>query len=129
MGGICSSLTQLNMMVKRAVLVAVAAKHRETKQHFALYNTLCDVKQFMEKEISQLSSIHDNFALAMSSNCENDYIYIYIKTAEREFLYVCMYLCMYVFMYVSKWIYIYIFLRIQSAKVCIQHFCCSELCH
>ena len=72
MGGICSSLTQLNMMVKRAVLVAVAAKHRETKQHFALYNTLCDVKQFMEKEISQLSSIHDNFALA--------YIHKYIHT-------------------------------------------------
>lgn len=50
----------------------VAAKHRETKQHFGLYNTLCDVRQLMDKEISQLSSIHDNFALAMSSTSNKE---------------------------------------------------------
>jgi hypothetical protein len=55
----------VNMM--RLLMFAVAAKHRETKQHYTLYNTLCDVLRFMEKEHSLLNSINDNFVLGMSS--------------------------------------------------------------
>lgn len=41
--------------------LAVNAKHRETKQFFTLYNTLEDTKTYMSKELSLLSSIHDNY--------------------------------------------------------------------
>uniref|UniRef100_A0A4W3HKA3 Coiled-coil domain-containing protein 93 n=1 Tax=Callorhinchus milii TaxID=7868 RepID=A0A4W3HKA3_CALMI len=45
----------------------VAATHKETKQFFTLYNTLDDKKVYLEKEVSLLNSIHDNFQLAMAS--------------------------------------------------------------
>uniref|UniRef100_A0A182QIS9 Coiled-coil domain-containing protein 93 n=1 Tax=Anopheles farauti TaxID=69004 RepID=A0A182QIS9_9DIPT len=45
----------------------VSAKHRETKQFYTLYNTLDDTKLYLEKEISLLNSIYDNYANAMQS--------------------------------------------------------------
>uniref|UniRef100_A0A1A7X1V8 Coiled-coil domain-containing protein 93 n=1 Tax=Iconisemion striatum TaxID=60296 RepID=A0A1A7X1V8_9TELE len=45
----------------------VSATHKETKQFFTLYNTLDDKKVYLEKEVTLLNSIHDNFQQAMSS--------------------------------------------------------------
>ncbi|XP_075173083.1 coiled-coil domain-containing protein 93 [Anomaloglossus baeobatrachus] len=44
----------------------VSATHKETKQFFTLYNTLDDKKLYLEKEVSLLNSIHDNFQQAMA---------------------------------------------------------------
>ncbi|XP_049549351.1 coiled-coil domain-containing protein 93 isoform X2 [Anopheles darlingi] len=43
----------------------VSAKHRETKQFYTLYNTLDDTKVYLEKEMSLLNSIYDNYGGAM----------------------------------------------------------------
>lgn len=45
----------------------VAAKHKETKQFYTLYNTLDDTKLYLSKEVNLLNSILDNFTTAMSS--------------------------------------------------------------
>ncbi|XP_037542680.1 coiled-coil domain-containing protein 93 isoform X2 [Nematolebias whitei] len=45
----------------------VSATHKETKQFFTLYNTLDDKKVYLDKEVTLLNSIHDNFQQAMSS--------------------------------------------------------------
>lgn len=45
----------------------VAAKHKETKQFYTLYNTLDDTKLYLDKEVSLLNSIHDTFEQAMAS--------------------------------------------------------------
>ncbi|XP_055637775.1 coiled-coil domain-containing protein 93 isoform X2 [Toxorhynchites rutilus septentrionalis] len=45
----------------------VSAKHRETKQFYTLYNTLDDTKLYLEKEMSLLNSIYDNYGNAMLS--------------------------------------------------------------
>ena len=45
----------------------VAATHKETKQFYTFYNTLDDTKLYLEKEVTLLNSIHDNFNKAMSS--------------------------------------------------------------
>lgn len=39
----------------------VAAKHKETKQFYTLYNTLSDTKLYMEKELTLLDSILENY--------------------------------------------------------------------
>lgn len=45
----------------------VAAKHKETKQFYTLYNTLDDTKLYLNKEVNLLNSIHENFSAAMAS--------------------------------------------------------------
>ncbi|XP_055541215.1 coiled-coil domain-containing protein 93 isoform X2 [Wyeomyia smithii] len=45
----------------------VSAKHRETKQFYTLYNTLDDTKLYLEKEMSLLNSIYENYGSAMQS--------------------------------------------------------------
>ncbi|XP_069701680.1 coiled-coil domain-containing protein 93 isoform X2 [Periplaneta americana] len=45
----------------------VAAKHKETKQFYTLYNTLDDTKLYLSKELTLLNSILDNYTEAMSS--------------------------------------------------------------
>lgn len=45
----------------------ISVKHKETKQFFALYNTLSDIKVFLEKEIAILNNIHENFEHAQDS--------------------------------------------------------------
>ncbi|XP_074071114.1 coiled-coil domain-containing protein 93 isoform X2 [Macrotis lagotis] len=50
----------------------VSATHKETKQFFTLYNTLDDKKVYLEKEISLLNSIHENFQQAMASSASRD---------------------------------------------------------
>ncbi|KAK0093820.1 hypothetical protein PV326_012552 [Microctonus aethiopoides] len=45
----------------------VAAKHKETKQYYTLYNTLDDTKLYLSKELSLLNSIQDNYKEAMAS--------------------------------------------------------------
>ncbi|KAM9850579.1 coiled-coil domain-containing protein 93 isoform 2-T2 [Aulostomus maculatus] len=50
----------------------VSATHKETKQFFTLYNTLDDKKVYLEKEVTLLNSIHDNFQQAMSSSAAKD---------------------------------------------------------
>lgn len=42
-------------------VILVAAKHKETKQYFTLYNTLNDSKVYITKELSLLNSIFDNY--------------------------------------------------------------------
>jgi hypothetical protein len=39
----------------------VAAKHKETKQFYTLYNTLDDKKLYFSKELTLLNSILDNY--------------------------------------------------------------------
>lgn len=39
----------------------MAAKHKETKQYYTLYNTLDDTKLYLSKELSLLNSIQDNY--------------------------------------------------------------------
>ncbi|CAH1970704.1 unnamed protein product [Acanthoscelides obtectus] len=46
----------------------VAAKHKETKQYYTLYNTLEDTRQYMQRELSLLNSISDSYPEAMSSS-------------------------------------------------------------
>ncbi|XP_064143350.1 coiled-coil domain-containing protein 93 isoform X3 [Loxodonta africana] len=50
----------------------ISAVHKETKQFFTLYNTLDDKKVYLEKEISLLNSIHENFSQAMASPTSRD---------------------------------------------------------
>nr|XP_012997953.1 coiled-coil domain-containing protein 93 isoform X1 [Cavia porcellus] len=50
----------------------ISAVHKETKQFFTLYNTLDDKKIYLEKEISLLNSIHENFSQAMASSAARD---------------------------------------------------------
>ncbi|KAG1680461.1 Coiled-coil domain-containing protein 93 [Nymphon striatum] len=45
----------------------VAAKYKETKQFYTLYNTLDDTKLYYNKEVNLLNSIHENFTEATSS--------------------------------------------------------------
>lgn len=44
------------------IFYKVGAKHRETKQFYTAYNTLEDTKTYLQKELSLLNSIHDNYA-------------------------------------------------------------------
>lgn len=46
----------------------VASTLTETKQFYTLYNTLEDQKEFMEKEVEILNSIHEKFDLGMSTD-------------------------------------------------------------
>jgi len=39
----------------------VSAKHKETKQFYALYNTLNDTHVYLDKELTLLNSIYDNY--------------------------------------------------------------------
>lgn len=55
-------------------IIAVSAKHKETKQYYTLYNTLDDTKLYLTKELSLLNSIQDNY---------NEYVqYIYNNSIE-----------------------------------------------
>ncbi|XP_050304813.1 coiled-coil domain-containing protein 93 isoform X2 [Anthonomus grandis grandis] len=45
----------------------VAAKHKETKQYFSLYNTLDDKRRYMQKELSLLNSVIESYPKAMLS--------------------------------------------------------------
>lgn len=47
---------------------SVAAKHKETKQYYTLYNTLEDTRMYMQKELSLLNSISDSYPEAMQSS-------------------------------------------------------------
>lgn len=42
-------------------LFLVAAKHKETKQYYTLYNSLEDTRLYMQKELSLLNSISENY--------------------------------------------------------------------
>lgn len=46
----------------------VAAKHKETKQFYTLYNTFHDTKLYIRKELSLLNNILDTYSAAMSTN-------------------------------------------------------------
>lgn len=39
----------------------MSARYRETKRHYALYNTLSDVQMYLNKELSLLTSILDAY--------------------------------------------------------------------
>ena len=56
-------LPQLPTVQSRCLYLihAVSATHKETKQFYTLYNTLDNSKFYLEKEVSLLNSIHDNF--------------------------------------------------------------------
>ncbi|KAF4513813.1 UNVERIFIED_CONTAM: hypothetical protein B566_EDAN015876 [Ephemera danica] len=42
--------------------VSVSAKHKETKQYYTFYNTLHDTQLYLNKELTLLNSIQDNYA-------------------------------------------------------------------
>lgn len=46
----------------------VSAKHKETKQYYTLYNTLEDTRLYMQKELSLLNSISENYPEAMKTS-------------------------------------------------------------
>ncbi|KAL1490673.1 hypothetical protein ABEB36_013329 [Hypothenemus hampei] len=46
----------------------VAAKHKETKQYYTLYNTLEDKRRYMQKELSLLNSVAENYPSARESS-------------------------------------------------------------
>uniref|UniRef100_A0A0K8TQD0 Coiled-coil domain-containing protein 93 n=1 Tax=Tabanus bromius TaxID=304241 RepID=A0A0K8TQD0_TABBR len=50
----------------------VSAKHRETKQFYTLYNTLDDTKLYLEKELSLLNSIYENYNEGMTNPHSRD---------------------------------------------------------
>ncbi|ELU05628.1 hypothetical protein CAPTEDRAFT_184119 [Capitella teleta] len=50
----------------------IAAKHKETKQFYTLYNTLDDTKLYLNKEVNLLNSIYDTFEQAMSSTANKE---------------------------------------------------------
>uniref|UniRef100_V5IH31 Coiled-coil domain-containing protein 93 n=1 Tax=Ixodes ricinus TaxID=34613 RepID=V5IH31_IXORI len=50
----------------------VAATHRETKQFYTLYNTLDDIRMYLDKEIGLLNSILENFSEAMTTPATRD---------------------------------------------------------
>jgi hypothetical protein len=64
------SRTELTQYQRRFIELysQVSSMLTETRQYYTLYNTLEDQKAYMEKEVGILSSIHDNFNLAMSSD-------------------------------------------------------------
>ncbi|XP_042901426.1 coiled-coil domain-containing protein 93 isoform X2 [Parasteatoda tepidariorum] len=64
------SRAELSQYQKRFVELynQVAAKHKETKQFYTLYNTLEDTRMYITKEVDLLNSIQENFTEAMSSS-------------------------------------------------------------
>lgn len=50
----------------------ISATHRETQQFYNMYNTLADIRTYMEKELSLLNSILDNMAAALGSSASMD---------------------------------------------------------
>lgn len=71
------SRAELSQYQKRFIELynQVAAKHKETKQFYTLYNTLDDTKLYLNKEVNLLNSIHDNFSTAMgSSNTKEQFL-------------------------------------------------------
>ncbi|XP_018902228.2 coiled-coil domain-containing protein 93 isoform X1 [Bemisia tabaci] len=50
----------------------VAAKHLETKQFYTRYNALNDTHRYLNRELSLLNSITDNFQVAMSNSSGRD---------------------------------------------------------
>lgn len=64
------SRAELSQYQKRFVELynQVAAKHKETKQFYTLYNTLEDSRMYIMKEVDLLNSIQDNFTEAMSTS-------------------------------------------------------------
>lgn len=53
----------------------VSSKHRETKQFYTLYNTLDDTKLYLEKELSLLNSIYENYnESTMSQNSKDEFM-------------------------------------------------------
>lgn len=68
------SRAELNQYQRRFVELygQVAATHRETKQFFTLYNTLDDIRMYLDKEIGLLNSVLENFSEAMSSATTKD---------------------------------------------------------
>ncbi|KAK5642918.1 hypothetical protein RI129_009085 [Pyrocoelia pectoralis] len=53
----------------------VAAKHKETKQYYTLYNTLEDTRHYIKREILLLNSICDIYPEAISSsNSKNEFL-------------------------------------------------------
>lgn len=68
------SRAELNQYQRRFVELygQVSATHRETKQFFTLYNTLDDIRMYLDKEIGLLNSVLENFSEAMSSATTKD---------------------------------------------------------
>ncbi|XP_065283521.1 coiled-coil domain-containing protein 93 isoform X2 [Dermacentor albipictus] len=68
------SRAELNQYQRRFVELygQVAATHRETKQFFTLYNTLDDIRMYLDKEIGLLNSVLENFTEAMSNPAAKD---------------------------------------------------------
>ncbi len=66
------SRAELSQYQKRFVELynQISFKYTETKHYFSLYNTLSDTKQYMEKEITLLNSIHDGYEVAVKGSSD-----------------------------------------------------------
>ncbi|GFQ68342.1 coiled-coil domain-containing protein 93 [Trichonephila clavata] len=80
------SRAELSQYQKRFVELynQVAAKHKETKQFYTLYNTLEDSRMYIMKEVDLLNSIQENFTEAMSSSAsKGEFLTQLEKIVER----------------------------------------------
>lgn len=50
-------------------MIAVSAKHRETKQFYTIYNQNLDTKTYLSKELSLLNSIYENYNEYVRTMC------------------------------------------------------------
>jgi len=68
------SRTELSQYQRQFVELyeTVAGKETETRQYYTTYNTLEDTKKFLQKEVSILNSIQQNYKAAMSSKSSKE---------------------------------------------------------
>jgi len=68
------SRSELNQYQRRFVELygQVAARLRETKQYYLMYNTVADSKEYYAKEVTLLESIFESFEAAMKSSGGRD---------------------------------------------------------
>lgn len=62
----------------------VGSKLVETRRYYNTYNTLEDHRSFLEKEISIINSIHDNFKTAMASKANREKFLESIQTIIKS---------------------------------------------
>uniref|UniRef100_A0A914CLQ7 Coiled-coil domain-containing protein 93 n=1 Tax=Acrobeloides nanus TaxID=290746 RepID=A0A914CLQ7_9BILA len=63
----------------------MSSKHRETKRHYTLHNTLLDVRNFIKREIDLLNNIDDQKNLALKDSYKESFVdnlYKILKSVE-----------------------------------------------
>jgi hypothetical protein len=70
------SQIELNQYQRRFIELynQMSSKHRDTKRHYTLYNTLLDVRNFIKREIDLLNNIDDQRALALKDSYKDSFL-------------------------------------------------------